>query len=188
MLKDGRSPKQGLPPTSGPDQDDENDAEDPTESADEPPAGSGNGGAGGPPVTSDPLEQYRAWLSKLEVESQRSYDKAILTLSGGALGVTISFLKNVLHTGSPTAMGFLLASWACWGASLASVLYSFYSSNLALRKAIKQMDLGTITEEQPGGAYDVATAMLNAASGIFFLAGTFLFVYFAYANMMLNHG
>jgi hypothetical protein len=146
------------------------------------------GGAGNPAAAEDPVEKYRTLLSTLERDSQRSYDKAILTLSGGALGVTISFLKNVIHATAPAFMGVLFASWACWGLSLASVLYSFYASNIALRKAQRQLEDGTIGEEGPGGAYDCATAILNAASGLFFLAGTFLFVYFAYANMGVGHG
>lgn len=171
-----------------PEPEEEDDAEDAPQSSDEPIDGFEDGSAGGPPAANDATERYIMQLSSLELESQRSYDKAILTLSGGALGVTISFLKNVLRNSTPTAMVFLFAAWVCWGLSLASVLYSFYSSNLALRKAISQADRGTISEQQPGGAYDVTTAILNGASGILFLAGIFLFVYFAYANMVVRHG
>ena len=168
--------------------DEEDEAEESAESSAERAAGPAGSCVGGSPSTADAAEQYRTLLSTLERDSQRSYDKAILTLSGGALGVTISVLKNVIHTSTPVAMGFLLASWVCWGLSLSSVLYSFYSSTSALRKAIVQLDDGTIGKQHPGGVYDLATAVLNAASGLFFLAGTFLFVYFAYVNMGERHG
>src|SRR5579862_5851295 len=60
-------------------------------------------------------------LSKLERQSQTSYDRAILALSGGALGVTIAFVKDMIH-GTPRAGGLLFASWVCWALSLACVL------------------------------------------------------------------
>jgi len=143
--------------------------------------------AGKPPAVdpltaTDPKEEVRTLLSTLERDSQNSYDKAILTLSGGALGVTISFVKNVIGN-MPKGTVFMFASWVCWGLSLACVLFSFYASNLALRRAVIQLDNETIEDEQPGGAFDTITAVLNAASGCFFLAGTFLFVYFGYKNI-----
>src|SRR5271157_1044286 len=130
-----------------------------------------------PPAGADTKDELRTLLSTMERDSQNSYDKAILTLSGGALGVTISFVKNVIGR-TPKDTGFMFASWICWGLSLACVLFSFYTSNLALRRAVIQLDNETIEDEQPGGAFDTFTAVLNAASGCFFLAGAFLFVYF----------
>ncbi len=129
-----------------------------------------------------PKQQLRKLLSELERESQTSYDKAVLTLSGGALGITISFVKNVIK-GKPLASEFLFTSWVCWGISLACVLYSFYSSALALRKAVVQLDANTIRAQKPGGLFDKATEVLNFGSGGLFLAGTFLFVLFAFKNL-----
>ena len=135
-----------------------------------------------PPTAADPKRELRTLLSTLERDSQNSYDKAILTLSGGALGVTISFVKNVIGN-TPKDTGFMFASWICWGLSLACILFSFFASNLALRRAVIQLDNETIEDEQPGGALDIFTAVLNAASGGFFLVGISFFVYFGYKNI-----
>jgi hypothetical protein len=135
----------------------------------------------------DAISKFRALLSSLERESQRSYDKAVLTLSGGALGVTVSFLKNVIH-GAAIHLDLLALSWICWGISLSCVLYSFYASNLALRKALLQLDAQTIGQQRPGGAFDILTAILNFAAGALFLVGILLFVIFAFANLGDGHG
>ena len=135
-----------------------------------------------PPTAVDPNDELRTLLSGLERDSQNSYDKAILTLSGGALGVTISFVKNVIGE-TPEGIGYMFGSWICWGLSLACVLFSFYTSALALRRAVIQLDKESIQEERPGGTFDIFTEVLNAASGCFFLAGIFLFVYFGYKNI-----
>jgi hypothetical protein len=126
------------------------------------------------------LGQYRALLAKLEVQSQTSYDKAILTLSGGALGVTVTFIEKVVK--NPVALEIALGSWICWSVSLTCVLYSFYASTKALRHAILKLDKGELDPDEPGGWAGRGTEVLNFASGFFFLAGTFMFVLFMYRN------
>lgn len=129
------------------------------------------------------IQDFRSRLDELERTSQEAYDKAILTLSGGALGVTISFVKDVIGNGQPKDSHLMLASWICWGLSLSCVLFSHYVSQQALRKTINQLDAGTLAHETPGGWFDRLTAVLNAGSGVFFLAGTFFFVIFAHSNL-----
>lgn len=129
------------------------------------------------------IEEFRTKLDELERKSQESYDKAILTLSGGALGITISFVEHVIGEDRVINKDLLLASWICWGLSLLCILFSFYSSQLALRKAIRQLDGGTLGKETAGGWPDSVTAALNAGGGLFFLIGAFVFVFFAYNNL-----
>lgn len=129
------------------------------------------------------IQAFRSKLDELERKSQEAYDKAILTLSGGALGVTISFVKDVIGDQQPKDSHLMLGSWICWGLSLSCILFSHYVSQHALRKTIKQLDSGTLAQEAPGGWLDRLTAVLNAGSGVFFLAGTFFFVIFAHSNL-----
>jgi len=129
------------------------------------------------------IHDFRTTLDELERKSQESYDKAILTLSGGALGVTISFVKDVIGDHAAKDTPLMLISWCCWGLSLLCVLFSHYFSQLALRKTIQQLDAGTLAHETPGGWMDRVTSTLNAGSGLFFLVGTFFFVFFAHSNL-----
>lgn len=126
-------------------------------------------------------EEYRELLQKLEVESQITYDKAVMTLSGGALAISFAFVKDFTPIDGAQDIIILLTAWTLWGLSLAAVLASHYLSTLALRHAINAMDDGA--QEKKPNQYDAATAMLNAASGAFFILGVICLVTFVCLNM-----
>jgi len=132
--------------------------------------------------------EYRRMLETLKQESQRLYDKAVLSLSGGALGISFAFVSNIVGDSPVVLPGWLLTAWVLWGLSVTSVLFSFYFSNLALRKAIHQVDNGTIQNELPGGLYDRVTAVLNAAGGLLFLFGVISIIIFVSGNIGVKYG
>jgi len=131
----------------------------------------------------DTDQEYRNTLETLERESQQSYDKAVLTLSGGALGISFAFVSDFLDKSNVICSGWLLTAWISWGVSVSAILFSFFFSNLALRKAIDQVDKKTIQKERPGGSFDTITAFLNAAGGLLFLVGVISIIIFVIANM-----
>lgn len=131
----------------------------------------------------DQDQEYRRTLETLERESQQSYDKAVLTLSGGALGISFAFVSNIFGKSPVICPGWLLTAWISWGVSVTAILFSFFFSNLALRKAIDQVDNKTIRGERPGGSFDMVTAILNAAGGLLFLVGVISIIIFVTANM-----
>ena len=114
---------------------------------------------------------------------QSEYDKAIMALSGGALGVSMTFLKEVVITQGIHGGCYLLAAWICWGLSVTSTLASFYTSSLALRKAVQQTDDRAIYIELLGGKYNQATKILNVAAGLLFFAGVVSIVVFVARNL-----
>jgi hypothetical protein len=134
------------------------------------------------------LDEYRVELLRTEQRSQAEFDKTLLTLSGGALGVSFAFVNQFLGEEPPVATAALIVAWACWIASLAGVLLSHYFSTLALRKAVRQVDEGTILMESVGGRFDKAVAVLNAAGGILFIAGLIAIGYFVTSNLEETHG
>src|SRR5438309_1680590 len=117
------------------------------------------------------IAKYREALLALEQKMQADYDKAVMTLSGGALGVSFAFLKDVLGHRELVSPIWLLAAWICWGLSVTCTLGSFWTSALALRKAVRQTDEREIYIQQPGGKFDWITTVLNAAAGLLFFAG-----------------
>ena len=134
-----------------------------------------------------PLQEYRTLLTNIEQKSQEDYDKAILTLSGGALGVTFAFVKNIVGD-SPVQFPWLLYSaWIAWTVSLLATLFSFYFSRKALRKAIGQLDENKIHSESPGGYLDKTTSFLNSSSGLLFIAGVILAIIFVTFNFGDSH-
>ncbi len=73
------------------------------------------------PTSQTPGESdYRHQLVILEQQSQTNFDKTLLTLAGGALGVSFAFVKDFLGGRPPTLAVLLLVAWLCWVLSLAS--------------------------------------------------------------------
>lgn len=136
----------------------------------------------------NPMQDYRTLLETLQQKSQADYDKTVLALSGGALGISFAFVKDFIGESPIHCPWLLFYAWIVWGVSISAMLFSFFFSNLALTKAIKQIDENKIRIEHPGGFYDKATACLNIAGGVLFLAGVILSVLFVAHNLGVNHG
>ena len=128
------------------------------------------------------LKEYRASLLAAEQKMQEEFDKTVLALSGGALGVTFAFIKDVIGQKPVTLPVLLFTAWISWGVSVSSILASFFFSQQALRKAIKQVDEGKIYKEYPGGMYDRVTGVLNFLGLVLFLVGVILAVIFVWKN------
>ncbi len=127
------------------------------------------------------LKQYRTLLIAAEQKAQEDFDKTVLSLSGGALGISFAFVKDIVGTNPLIYSWLLFVAWLAWGTSVGCVLTSYYMSNRALRLSIEQVDTDKIYDQSPGGLYSRLTAILNAAGGLFFLIGiVFMVVFVAY--------
>lgn len=135
------------------------------------------------PDFNDQITEYRKGLQLLEQQMQSEYDKAILALSGGALGVSMTFLKDVVIKQGVEGGGYLLFAWLCWGLSVTCTLSSYYTSTLAMQRAVRQTDDKLIYWELAGGWLNQATKALNFAAGILFMIGVVLIVVFVSYNI-----
>jgi len=138
--------------------------------------------AGSPKPSSD-LIAYREWLVKADYEASEAYDKAVMTLSGGALAVSITFIHDIAPSPRSETLCFLAAAWSCFGLSISSILISKLTSQWALREAIRQVDEGTINKQPPGARFSVLTKFLNVFAGLAFLLGVGALACFAITNM-----
>lgn len=129
------------------------------------------------------LREYREKLLELEQQMQSSYDKAVMTLSGGALGISLTFIKDVASKTPLHAPNWLLCAWICWGLSITGVLFSFFSSSMALRRAVRQTDIGTMYMEAVGGPWNIVTSILNPLAGLLFLLGVIAICVFVGGNV-----
>jgi hypothetical protein len=132
------------------------------------------------------LTEYRNHLVLADQRAQEDFDKTVISLSGGALGVSFAFLRDVVGRGpynSPAWLFLAWLAWLAWGLSATSMLVSYYLSQQALRRAIKQVDAGFIETEKPGGPFATSTAMCNALGGLLFLVGVALMILFVFKNM-----
>lgn len=130
-----------------------------------------------------PPSEYRQSLIAAEQKAQDDFDKAVLSLSGGALGVSFVFVKDIIGPAAIHHPQLLLAAWLSWALSSLAILASFFASHLALRRAIKQCDDGSIYTQTPGGIYAKATGTLNASGAVLFVAGVCFMAAFIYSNL-----
>lgn len=133
----------------------------------------------------DSLKEHRKHLVSAEQKAQEDYDKTLVSLSGGALGISFIFLKDIVGLVNVNQKYLLFISWLCWGISIMLVLFSFFTSILALRKAIAQCDS---QEEEPikelaGGVFAKVTNVLNISGGILFFVGILLIAIFFSSNL-----
>jgi hypothetical protein len=131
----------------------------------------------------DRLSAYRQSLIAAEQAMQGEYDKGVLTLSGGAIGISLVFLKDVVGAKGLVHGGFLLAAWVVWGLSVAFVLSSYFTSTKALRRAVTETDDGVIYQTLAQSGWAAATKVLNALGGICFFIGILLLVTFVSFNL-----
>src|SRR5216684_4498670 len=129
-----------------------------------------------------PLQEYRTHLVGARQKAHEDFDKTVLMLSGGGLGVSFAFVKDLLTGGSISCRACLFSSWVCWGMSVVTILVSYFSSQLALNRAITQIDSGE-RPQRPGGAFRWITIILNALGGLLFMAGLILLIIFVSHNL-----
>ncbi len=129
-------------------------------------------------------DDYRQHLVLAEQKAQEDYDKTVLSLSGGALGISFAFIEKILGPGNITSLSYLKCAWLLWGLSITAVLSSYFFSRLALRKAINQVDANEVAQvRKPGGWLAWLTEVLNVTSGLCFLVGVVLITTFATSNL-----
>ena len=124
------------------------------------------------------LTDYRGTLLKIQEEMQSEFDKTVLALSGGAIALSITLIKELM---SPTAAQnsvLLMLSWFFWALSITFVLCSYFTSAHAMESTITELDRDGSVSSSPGGLYNMWTRCLNLAAGIGFIAGLVSFLFF----------
>ena len=112
----------------------------------------------------------RAQLVSLEQKSQQAYDKAVLILSGGALGLSLVVVKDYLGLRGGRGSGLMALALLCWALSVSCILFSSASSRKVLRSAIRGIDGGGPSPHLDERSDRVASG-LSAGSGVLFLVG-----------------
>jgi hypothetical protein len=73
-------------------------------------------------------------------DSEKTYDHWVLTLSGGLLGLSMTFLKDILGQNKLEHPRFVVASWAALGISIGCILINLRLSPVSERRHIAIMD------------------------------------------------
>lgn len=131
------------------------------------------------------LTDYRQELISTKQKTQDNTDKYIITLSGGAIGITTSFFKDIsINEGI-----LLLIAWGCWVLSILIALYSMSTSIKAHEKTVSLIDEGIRNnndlmfiydhiDKKVTNSLDKNTRRLNQLANIFFLCGFIVIAFF----------
>lgn len=140
-------------------------------------------------------EQYQRYLDERrllvegEVQVAARFDTSVLTLSGGALLLSMAFVKDIVG-GSPEEAWALIVAWILLGATIGVMLVSLLTSQKAYQKQrdILDRDLETSKTEDRPNWWAWGTEWLNRFSITFFLAGIIFLGYFSVKNMQSSLG
>ena len=130
--------------------------------------------------TADPAKRARRQhLIDLQSKAQEAYDQTLFKLSGGALGLSFIFVRQIAGD-QPHMIWALGLAWMLWILSLASVLASHFTSARAMDRAIVQLDTGRASD---GGWFDKITAWLNPVGGVAFGLAALFAGFFMITNL-----
>lgn len=127
--------------------------------------------------------ETRKDLLTRQLSNAERFDGAILSLSTGALGMSLIFIKDITPIEKSHWTALLFASWYFFGLAITSTVISFLSSQLAIKKQLTYAEEYYLNERNDFlskvNLPAKITEYLNGAAGILFimaLASTILFV------------
>lgn len=143
------------------------------------------------------MSEYRDLLEELRQKSEEAYDKTVLTLASGALGLSIAFLDKIVPPGEAAYRWLLYLSWSFWVLALLLAVASFALSSLSMSRAIDEYDArsdSAAADASSNGHHPTAgswsSARINTITisasffaGIFLLLGVCTMVLFAIMNV-----
>jgi len=97
------------------------------------------------------MHEYRVLLISGRLKSIETLDKTLVSLASGALAISLVFVHEIIGD-SPIAEPWAIHwAWICWVTMLVTTLISYWTSSQAYKKAIDQVDEGTIEHQHPRG-------------------------------------
>ena len=134
----------------------------------------------------DKLNLYieeRKLLVQQGLDETATLDKAILTISSGTFGFTITFIKQIIGP-QYCCEKVLVISWILLILSILSTLFSHFISQKAFYKAIDINYTVLIDgEDQPTNIFSIIVARLNIVSITSLTSGLFLLAVFIAENL-----
>jgi hypothetical protein len=129
------------------------------------------------------LLKHREAMVDLRSDQLTTLDKSLLSISSGALGISIVFMDKI--GGGAGVSNFLLASWLCFGSAISANIISYFTGGEDAQREIMKIDKCIITGtayENGGNPFRGATKALNIVSLVLFLLGVSFLTLHAYAS------
>ena len=131
----------------------------------------------------------RRTLIEAEQKGAQQFDKAILTLAGGALAISLTFLKNIAPHPKDWTITWLALAWIALILSLLSTLCSFLTSQSACRKQIDILENDFFPSKEnhdENNTSAIWTKRLNLFSIILFVLGIIFLSIFSIGNIPIK--
>jgi ABC-type Fe3+-siderophore transport system permease subunit len=85
-------------------------------------------------------KEYWQQLNKAYIESSSQFDKQVLFLASGALGLSFAFIKDIVKLAVATNKWLLISSWSLFGVVILLSIISHYTSLKAINKKIHNLN------------------------------------------------
>jgi hypothetical protein len=128
----------------------------------------------------DEDKEYWQQLNKAYIESSSQFDKQVLFLASGALGLSFVFIKDIVKLNEAANKWLLILSWALFGTVILLSIISHYTSLKAINKKIRSMNN---EEESKSQILDSFTKWFNILMIIFLASGLSFLTIFVGINI-----
>ena len=130
--------------------------------------------------TNGERQQYRRMLLELTQKSQDSYDRLVIYLSVGAMGLSFTVVDSLIGGRPARELWALGGAWTMWTISVSAMLFSHLLSVQVLQEETRQFDK---RQASTRGWRDIAVDVLNRVGGLAFVMGAGLAGWFLYYNL-----
>lgn len=140
------------------------------------------------PVDTSIYLDHRKSLIALGNDQLKEYDKAILTLSAGALALSITFVKEIAGgRATAVALPYIVSSWAFFTVAIILNVISYYLSWKDTTVEVRRIDECMIDGKAylyKRNHYSTVTSGLNVLAFISFICGIISVGIFSYSNLI----
>jgi hypothetical protein len=133
--------------------------------------------------SADKSAEYRKQLGAIEWELNKDFDNRVMILAGGAFGVSITFIKEIVGKDNVSYAWMLMLSWGLLILCLTILLINIYIGLIAYRQAIVRLDAG----KHPLTWISKIIVGFNIAGLVSLIGGLLFLALFSFFNLGGNH-
>jgi hypothetical protein len=117
-----------------------------------------------------------------------SFDQGLLTLSTGALGLSLAFIKDIVPLKDAIHLRLLFASWLAFGGCVLLIVFSFPLSVAAQKKYLEYLAFYYLERKQEffnkRSGYSKALTLLTCVASLAFVSGLVCTLLFCIKNLV----
>ena len=130
----------------------------------------------------------REHLLKCQLSNSENYDRAILTLSTASLGLSVTFIKNMVEIDQAACLWLLETSWVLFGIAIVTTVLSFQLSQRSIDFEFNRLNKYYLEKDDKAfGIPNVngdRTKQAGYVSGITFVIALFTLMLFICLNIL----